>query len=91
MRYAELHLSMPAACPHSPEPVDELLETDGGDGPAWSRHRPLYEPARALRPSRRDGPVVPYAEMCSSVPAACPVPPEPVDELLETDGGGGPA
>jgi error-prone DNA polymerase len=46
-----------------PEPVDELLEADGGDGPAWSRHRPAYDPDPALRPRRPEGPVVPYAEL----------------------------
>jgi error-prone DNA polymerase len=40
-----------------PEPVDELLEADGGDGPAWSRHRPPYDPDPALRPRRPEGPV----------------------------------
>ncbi|GAA1514646.1 error-prone DNA polymerase [Kribbella lupini] len=46
-----------------PEPADELLEADGGDGPAWSRHRPPYDPDPALRPRRPEGPVVPYAEL----------------------------
>nr|WP_238356478.1 error-prone DNA polymerase [Kribbella italica] len=46
-----------------PAPADELLEADGGDGPAWSRHRPPYDPDPALRPRRPEGPVVPYAEL----------------------------
>jgi error-prone DNA polymerase len=44
-----------------PAPADELLDADGGDGPAWSRHRPPYDPAD--KPRRPDGPVVPYAEL----------------------------
>lgn len=35
---------------------------DGGDSPAWSRHRPSYQPPEA-GPRRPDGPVVPYAEL----------------------------
>ncbi|GAA1612310.1 error-prone DNA polymerase [Kribbella sancticallisti] len=46
-----------------PAPADELLEADGGDGPAWSRHRPPYDPGPEDKPRRPDGPVVPYAEL----------------------------
>ncbi|MFI5707919.1 error-prone DNA polymerase [Kribbella sp. NPDC051620] len=46
-----------------PAPADELLDADGGDGPAWSRHRPPYDPDPADKPRRPDGPVVPYAEL----------------------------
>ena len=46
-----------------PAPADELLEADGGDGPAWSRHRPPYDPDPEDKPRRPDGPVVPYAEL----------------------------
>ena len=35
---------------------------DGGDSPAWSRHRPSYQ-APDEGPRRPDGPVVPYAEL----------------------------
>jgi error-prone DNA polymerase len=48
---------------HPPAPADELLEADGGDGPAWSRHRPPYDPDPEDKPRRPDGPVVPYAEL----------------------------
>ncbi|MEU4389468.1 error-prone DNA polymerase [Kribbella sp. NPDC023855] len=43
--------------------ADELLEADGGDGPAWSRHRPPYDPDPADKPRPPEGPVVPYAEL----------------------------
>ena len=46
-----------------PAPADELFEADGGDGPAWSRHRPPYDPDPDDKPRRPDGPVVPYAEL----------------------------
>jgi error-prone DNA polymerase len=46
-----------------PQPADELLEADGGDGPAWSRHRPPYDPDPVDKPRRPEGPVVPYAEL----------------------------
>ena len=46
-----------------PAPADELLDADGGDGPAWSRHRPPYDPDPVDKPRRPDGPVVPYAEL----------------------------
>ncbi|WP_237745058.1 error-prone DNA polymerase [Kribbella catacumbae] len=46
-----------------PAPADELLEADGGDGPAWSRHRPPYDPDPADKPRGPEGPVVPYAEL----------------------------
>ncbi|QNE22371.1 DNA polymerase III subunit alpha [Kribbella qitaiheensis] len=46
-----------------PAPADELFEADGGDGPAWSRHRPPYDPDPVDKPRRPDGPVVPYAEL----------------------------
>jgi error-prone DNA polymerase len=46
-----------------PAPADELLEADGGDGPAWSRHRPPYDPDPDDKPRRPEGPVVPYAEL----------------------------
>ncbi|GAA3543538.1 error-prone DNA polymerase [Kribbella ginsengisoli] len=46
-----------------PAPADELLDADGGDGPAWSRHRPPYDPDPADKPRRPEGPVVPYAEL----------------------------
>ena len=46
-----------------PAPADELMEADGGDGPAWSRHRPPYDPGPEDKPRRPDGPVVPYAEL----------------------------
>jgi error-prone DNA polymerase len=36
------------------------VRPDGGDGPAWSRKRPVYEPPPAVRPSR---PPAPYAEL----------------------------
>ena len=35
---------------------------DGGDSPAWSRHRPSYQPPDE-GPQRPGGPVVPYAEL----------------------------
>ncbi|TDO50132.1 error-prone DNA polymerase [Kribbella sp. VKM Ac-2527] len=46
-----------------PAPADELLDADGGDGPAWSRHRAPYDPAPADKPQPPEGPVVPYAEL----------------------------
>ncbi|MFC5268624.1 error-prone DNA polymerase [Kribbella qitaiheensis] len=46
-----------------PALADELFEADGGDGPAWSRHRPPYDPDPVDKPRRPDGPVVPYAEL----------------------------
>ena len=46
-----------------PAPADELMEADGGDGPAWSRHRPPYDPGPEDKPRRPEGPVVPYAEL----------------------------
>jgi error-prone DNA polymerase len=46
-----------------PAPADELFEADGGDGPAWSRHRPPYDPDPVDKPRRPDGPVLPYAEL----------------------------
>ncbi|WP_106849592.1 error-prone DNA polymerase [Blastococcus sp. Marseille-P5729] len=42
--------------------ADGLPVPDGGDSPAWSRHRPSYQ-APDEGPRRPDGPVVPYAEL----------------------------
>ena len=36
---------------------------DGGDSPAWSRHRAPYAPPAYEMPRPPDGPVVPYAEL----------------------------
>src|SRR5918992_5187892 len=38
-------------------------EADGGDSPAWSQHRPPYDPPAEHRPQPPDGPQVPYAEL----------------------------
>ncbi|WP_328994602.1 error-prone DNA polymerase [Kribbella sp. NBC_01245] len=46
-----------------PAPAAGELDADGGDGPAWSRHRAPYEPDPVSRPTRPEGPVVPYAEL----------------------------
>jgi error-prone DNA polymerase len=44
-------------------PGDPPPGVDGGDGPAWSRRRPPYDPAPQDQPKPPDGPVVPYAEL----------------------------
>lgn len=43
-------------------PSDGLTQPDGGDSPAWSRHRPAYD-APDSRPARPVGKVAPYAEL----------------------------
>src|SRR5918999_2423483 len=42
-------------------PDDTPPGVDGGDGPAWSRKRPKYDPEHKVEPPQ--GPVVPYAEL----------------------------
>jgi error-prone DNA polymerase len=44
---------------HGGQPAD----ADGGDSPAWSRHRAPYAPPAYEMPRPPDGPVVPYAEL----------------------------
>ena len=44
-------------------PDDTPSGVDGGDGPAWSRKRPAYDPDPAHKAKPPEGPVVPYAEL----------------------------
>jgi error-prone DNA polymerase len=44
-------------------PDDTPPGVDGGDGPAWSRKRPKYDPGPGHKAKPPDGPVVPYAEL----------------------------
>jgi error-prone DNA polymerase len=44
-------------------PDDTPSGVDGGDGPAWSRKRPKYDPDPAHEARPPAGPVVPYAEL----------------------------
>jgi len=44
-------------------PDDTPSGVDGGDGPAWSRKRPAYDPDPVHQATPPDGPVVPYAEL----------------------------
>jgi error-prone DNA polymerase len=44
-------------------PDDTPSGVDGGDGPAWSRKRPAYDPDPEHKAKPPEGPVVPYAEL----------------------------
>ncbi len=48
---------------HQVGAVPPAVAGDGGDSPAWSRHRAPYERAPGDRPPAPAGPVVPYAEL----------------------------
>ncbi|PRZ33907.1 DnaE-like error-prone DNA polymerase [Antricoccus suffuscus] len=54
--WSELHRRLSAG------PQDGVTIADGGDSPAWTRHRPAYDPPPD-RPQRPDGEVTPYAEL----------------------------